>query len=147
MQIANGATQTAPVGPFTLGFNCSGDAAHRLFSLSVPEGAGGVQLTGIKSKSDTPGSTIPFTTGSTLPAGGFAAIGVGQPDPGNTSGFFYRMGGTMVLHNGLNVVTVVYDMFLENRSNQGTCLFRGTGVVSGLQRLARARRDQRSGRG
>ena len=39
----------------------------------------------------------------------------------------------MVLHNGLTIVTVVYDMFLENRSNQGTCLFRGTGVVSGLQ--------------
>ena len=64
-----------------------------------------------------------------LPAEG---IGVGQPNPNNTSGFFYRMNGTFVLHNGLTVTTVVYDMFLENRSNQGTCLFRGTAVQSGL---------------
>ena len=42
------------------------------------------------------------------------------------------MGGTLVLHNGLTVTTVVLDMFLENRSNQGTCLFRGTAVQSGL---------------
>ena len=68
-----------------------------------------------------------------MPTGPFVAIGVNNPDPGNTSGFFYRMGGTMVLHNGLTIVTVVYDMFLENRSNQETCLFRGTEVVSGLQ--------------
>ena len=60
------------------------------------------------------------------------AIGVGQPNPNNTSGFFHRMGGTLVLHNGLTVTTVVFDMFLENRSNQGTCLFRGSAVQSGL---------------
>jgi hypothetical protein len=59
-------------------------------------------------------------------------IGVGQPNPNSTSGFFYRMNGSMVLHNGLTVVTIVYDMFLENRSNQGTCLFRGTAVQTGL---------------
>ena len=36
----------------------------------------------------------------------------------------------MVLHNGLGVTTIVFDMFLENRSNQGTCAFRGTAVPS-----------------
>ena len=75
----------------------------------------------------------PITTGSSLPAGAFVAIGFNNPSPNNTSGLFYRMGGTMVLHNGLNVTTVVYDMFLENRNNDGTCFFRGTGVGSGLQ--------------
>ena len=133
VSVANGATQDVAVpGNFTLRFACSGDAAHRLFTLGVPVGSGGAQLSGIKSISDTAGSTIPFTAGAGLPAGQFVGIGVGQPNPNNTSGFFYRMGGTLVLHNGLTVTTVVFDMFLENRSNQGTCLFRGTAVQSGL---------------
>ena len=42
------------------------------------------------------------------------------------------MNGSFVLHNGLTITSVVYDMFLENRSNQGQCLFRGTAVQSGL---------------
>ena len=118
-------------GGFTLRFACSGDAAHRLFTLGVPAGTGGVQIAGVKTISDTAGSTIPFATGAGVPAGQFVGIGVGQPNPNNTSGFFYRFNGSMVLHNGLTVTTVVFDMFLENRSNQGTCLFRGTAVPSG----------------
>lgn len=133
VSVANGASQDLAVpGNFTLRFVCSGDAAHRLFTLGVPGGGGGAQIAGVKSVSDTDGSTIAFTTGSGVPAGQFVGIGVGQPNPNNTSGFFYRMGGTLVLHNGLSVVTIVFDMFLENRSNQGTCLFRGTAVQSGL---------------
>jgi hypothetical protein len=133
VSVNNGSqSDVAVVGNFTLRFVCSGDAAHRLFTLGVPSGAGGVQLSGVKSISDTAGSTIPFTAGSGVPAGQFVGIGVGQPNPNNTSGFFYRMNGSMVLHNGLSVVTIVYDMFLENRSNQGTCLFRGTAVQTGL---------------
>ena len=133
MSVANGASQDLAVpGNFTLRFVCSGDAAHRLFTLGVPGGGGGAQLSGVKSISDTAGNTIPFTAGTGVPSAQFVGIGVGQPNPNNTSGFYYRMGGTLVLHNGLSVVTIVFDMFLENRSNQGTCLFRGTAVQSGL---------------
>ncbi len=131
--VVNGASQDLAVpGNFTLRFVCSGDSAHRLFTLGVPAGSGGAQLSGVKSISDAAGSTIAFTSGAGLPAGQFVGIGVGQPNPNNTSGFFFRMGGTLVLHNGLTVTTVVFDMFLENRSNQGTCQFRGTAVQSGL---------------
>jgi len=133
VSVDNGSSSdVAVVGNFTLRFVCSGDAAHRLFTLGVPGGSGGIQLSGIKTISDTSGSTVPFAAGAGIPAGQFVGIGVGQPNPNNTSGFFYRMNGTFVLHNGLTVTTVVYDMFLENRSNQGTCLFRGTAVPSGL---------------
>jgi len=133
VSVDNGSSSdVAVVGNFTLRFVCSGDAAHRLFTLGVPGGSGGIQLSGIKTISDTSGSTVPFAAGAGIPAGQFVGIGVGQPNPNNTSGFFYRMNGTFVLHNGLTVTTVVYDMFLENRSNQGTCLFRGTAVQSGL---------------
>src|SRR3954465_10508363 len=133
VSVNNGAaSNVAVVGNFTLRFECSGDAAHRLFTLGVPGGSGGGQLSGIKTISDPAGSTVPFAAGTGIPGGQFVGIGVGQPNPGNTSGFFYRMNGTFVLHNGLTVTTVVYDMFLENRSNQGACLFRGTAVQSGL---------------
>jgi hypothetical protein len=133
VSVNNGSTSdVAVVGNFTLRFACSGDAAHRLFTLGVPGGSGGVQLSGIKTVSDLSNQTVPFAAGAGIPAGQFVGIGVGQPNPNNTSGFFYRMNGTFVLHNGLTVTTVVYDMFLENRSNQGTCLFRGTAVQSGL---------------
>jgi hypothetical protein len=133
VSVNNGSTSdVAVVGNFTLRFACSGDAAHRLFTLGVPGGSGGVQLSGVKTVSDLSNQTFPFAAGSGVPAGQFVGIGVGQPNTGNTSGFFYRMNGTFVLHNGLTVTTVVYDMFLENRSNQGTCLFRGTAVQSGL---------------
>jgi len=103
-------------------------------TLAVPVGSGGVQLSADKSISDTPGSTIPYTTGAALPTGPFFAIGVDNPNPNNTSGFYYRANGSFVLHDGLGATTVVYDMFLENRSNQGTCALRGTAVYAGLDR-------------
>jgi len=61
-----------------------------------------------------------------------AAIGVGAPNGSATFPHFYRLGGTLVLHNGLRSVTVVYDMFLDDRNNTGTCSFRGSAVFSGL---------------
>jgi hypothetical protein len=133
--VSNGQTQdfVVPVGTLstaTLRFECSGDVAHRLFTVGAPSGSGGIQTAGTKSISDLASSTVPFTTGAAMPAGQFFGIGVGQPNPNNTSGLYYRMGGTMVLHNGLGVTTIVFDMFLENRSNQGTCLFRGTATPS-----------------
>jgi len=132
--VNNGAQSDLPVGPWTLRFVCSGDAAHRLFTLGVSAGVGGIQLSGVKTISDTAGSTIPFAAGAAIPSGQFVGIGVGQPNPNNTSGLFYRMNGSFVLHDGLGVTTVTYDMFLENRANQGTCLFRGTAVYAGLIR-------------
>ena len=112
------AERPAVVGNFTLRFVCSGDAAHRLFTLGVPAGSGGIQLSGIKTISDTAGSTVPFAAGAALPAGQFVGIGVGQPNPNNTSGLFYRMNGSFVLHNGLTVTTVTYDMFLETAATR-----------------------------
>ena len=133
VSVSNGSQSDLPVvGNFTLRFVCSGDAAHRLFTLGVISGSGGVQLSGIKTVSDQSNQTFPFAAGAGIPSGQFVGIGVGQPNPNNTSGFFYRMNGSFVLHNGLTVTTVTYDMFLENRSNQGTCQFRGTAVQSGL---------------
>jgi hypothetical protein len=133
VSVSNGSQSDLPVvGNFTLRFVCSGDAAHRLFTLGVIGGSGGVQLSGIKTVSDQSNQTFPFAAGAGIPSGQFVGIGVGQPNPNNTSGFFYRMNGSFVLHNGLTVTTVTYDMFLENRSNQGTCQFRGTAVQSGL---------------
>jgi hypothetical protein len=129
-----GATQDRAAGPYTLRFNCSGASTHRLFTMDVPGGSGGAQLTGIKSIQDA--NPVMFSTGDGVPTAAgdppFVAVGVGHPNPNNTQGFYYRMGGTLVLHNGLGVTTVVFDMFLDNRGNAGTCAFRGTAVQSGL---------------
>jgi hypothetical protein len=94
-------------------------------------GSGAVELTATKTIQDMPNATIPFATGAGMPSGAFAGVGVSQPNPNSTAGTFYRVGGSMVLHNSLTIVTVVFDMFLENRNNEGTCFFRGTGVQSG----------------
>src|SRR5262245_11617282 len=83
--VNNGSSTQFDVGPWTLRIECSGDAAHRLMTLGVPGGSGGVQLSATKSISDTADSTIPFTTGAAVPAGQFFGIGVNQPNPGNTS--------------------------------------------------------------
>ena len=83
-------------------------------------GGGAVEVQGVKSISDSSSTFQPFTIGAGTPTGNFTAIGVNNPNPGHTSGFFYRLGGTMVLHDGLGVETVTFDMFLENRSNEGT---------------------------
>jgi hypothetical protein len=101
--------------------------------LAVPVGAGGIQISAIKSIDDQPAATVPFTTGSGVPNAGIVfAIGVNHPNGNNTQGHFYRAGGTLVLHDGLGAVTVAFDMFLENRGDAGTCHLRGTAVQSGL---------------
>jgi hypothetical protein len=135
VSIPNNASTDRTVPGWTLRFQCSGVATHRLFHLAVPAGNGGIQLSGIKTIDDAPGSTVPFATGSGTPNTGIvAAIGVNHPNPNNTSGHFYRMNGSFVLHDGLGSTTVTYDMFLENRGDAGTCHFRGTAVQSGLIR-------------
>jgi hypothetical protein len=135
VSIPNNASTDRTVPGWTLRFQCSGVSTHRLFHLAVPAGNGGIQLSGIKTIDDAPGSTVPFATGSGTPNTGIvAAIGVNHPNPNNTSGHFYRMNGSFVLHDGLGSTTVTYDMFLENRGDAGTCHFRGTAVQSGLIR-------------
>jgi hypothetical protein len=112
----------------TLRFSCLGDAAHRVFVVGAPNGEGAAEVTGVKSIDDTAAATTPFTAGANLPSGAFFGIGINSPNPNSTSGHFYRMGGTLVLHSAAGVTTITYDMALENRSNQGTCFFRGTAL-------------------
>jgi len=133
--IGNGTTNhTVAISPhFSLRFNCTGPSTHRLFTMAVL-GSGGVQLSGAKSIQDDANSTIPFVKGAGLPtAPDFVGVGVGHPNPNNTQGLFYRMNGSFVVHDNLRLVTVGYDMFLENRGNAGTCHFRGTAVRAGLE--------------
>jgi hypothetical protein len=135
VSIPNSTSTDRAVPGWTLRFQCSGPPTHRLFHIAVPVGGGSIQLSGIKSIDDQPGTTIPFVTGSGTPNTGIvAAIGVNHPNPNNTQGHFYRMNGSFVLHDGLGSTTVTYDMFLENRGDAGTCHFRGTAVQSGLIR-------------
>jgi hypothetical protein len=133
--VANSAPSPQVFIPFglngSLRFTCSGAPGARLFTLSAI-GSGGAQLAGLKSIDDTPGATIPFTTGIVLSPGGstaVAAIGVANPNPANTNGHFYRLSGTLVLHAGTGVTTVVFDMFLDDRANAGSCSFRGTAMA------------------
>lgn len=114
----------------TLRFTCSGIAIVRQFTVTVPVGAGSVQVTGIKFIDDAPLPLTPFAAGSGLPTGPFfLSIGFNGLLGTTTDGHSYRMGGTMVLDSGTAVTTIAYDMFLENRANEGTCKFRGTAVA------------------
>jgi hypothetical protein len=123
------------VGTFTLRFNCFGAAPNfRQFILGV-KGSGGAQLSGVKGIDDHPNNALPFSAGVGMSPDFFtniATIGVNAPNPNATFPHFYRLGGTMVMHNGLRTATVVYDMFLDDRNNTGTCAFRGSAVLSGL---------------
>jgi hypothetical protein len=90
-------------------------------------------MPGVKSIQDASVNTIPFVAGTVLSPGGanVATIGYANPNTGNTIGFYYRLGGTMVLHTTSAVTTVVFDMFLDDRgANNGLCSFRGTAVPS-----------------
>jgi hypothetical protein len=130
--VVNGATQDLSAAGFTLKLNCTGAAGFRQFLLGAA-GNGGVQLAGVKSIQDASANTIPYVAGTVLsPAGSsLAAVGYANPNTGNTIGFYYRLGGTIVLHNASAVTTVVFDMFLDDRgSNNGLCSFRGTAVPS-----------------
>ena len=131
--VNNGSTASLPAAGFTIGLNCTGAAGFRQFTLSASGPSGGVQLAGVKSIQDAFANTIPFVAGTVLSPGGanVATIGYANPNTGNTIGFYYRLGGTMVLHTASAVTTVVYDMFLDDRgANNGLCSFRGTAVPS-----------------
>jgi hypothetical protein len=135
VSLANSTAQEVTVGTFTLRLNCFGAAQNfRQFILGV-KGSGGAQLAGVKGIDDHPSNALPFSAGVGMSPDAFtniAIIGVNNPNPGATFGHFYRLGGTLVMHNGLRSATVVYDMFLDDRSNTGTCAFRGSAVLAGL---------------
>jgi hypothetical protein len=135
VNLANSNAQEVTVGTFALRFNCFGAAPNfRQFILGV-KGAGGAQLAGVKGIDDHPNNALPFSAGVQMSPDWFttiAIIGVNAPNPNATFPHFYRLGGTLVLHNGLRSATVVYDMFLDDRNNTGTCAFRGSAVLSGL---------------
>jgi hypothetical protein len=135
VNLANSNAQDVQVDTFALRFNCFGAAPNfRQFLLGV-KGTGGAQLAGVKGIDDLPQNALPFSAGVGMSANSFttiAGIGVNQPNPNATFPHFYRLGGTLVLHNNLRSATVVYDMFLDDRNNTGTCSFRGSAVLSGL---------------
>lgn len=135
VSLANSNAQEVQVGTFALRLNCFGAAPNfRQFILGV-KGSGGAQLAGVKGIDDHPSNALPFSVGVAMSPDSFtniATIGVNAPDPGATFPHFYRLGGTLVMHNGLRSATVVYDMFLDDRNNNGTCAFRGSAVLSGL---------------
>jgi hypothetical protein len=135
INLANSNSQDVQVGTFALRFNCFGAAPNfRQFILGV-KGTGGAQLAGVKGIDDHPNNALPFSAGVAMSPDSFttiAIIGVNAPNPNATFPHFYRLGGTLVMHNGLRSATVVYDMFLDDRNNTGTCAFRGSAVLSGL---------------
>jgi hypothetical protein len=135
INLANSNSQEVQVGTFALRFNCFGAAPNfRQFILGV-KGTGGAQLAGVKGIDDHPSNALPFSAGVAMSPDSFttiAIIGVNAPNPGATFPHFYRLGGTLVMNNGLRSATVVYDMFLDDRNNTGTCAFRGSAVLSGL---------------
>jgi hypothetical protein len=135
VNLANSNAQEVTVGTFALRFNCFGAAPNfRQFILGV-KGTGGAQLSGVKGIDDHPNNALPFTAGVPMSPDSFttiAIIGVNAPNPNATFPHYYRLGGTLVMHNGLRSATVVYDMFLDDRNNTGTCAFRGSAVLSGL---------------
>jgi hypothetical protein len=135
VNLANSNAQEVTVGTFALRFNCFGAAPNfRQFILGV-KGTGGAQLSGVKGIDDHPNNALPFTAGVQISPDSFttiAIIGVNAPNPNATFPHYYRLGGTLVMHNGLRSATVVYDMFLDDRNNTGTCAFRGSAVLSGL---------------
>jgi hypothetical protein len=135
INLANSNSQDVQVGTFALRFNCFGAAPNfRQFILGV-KGTGGAQLAGVKGIDDHPSNALPFSAGVAMSPDSFttiAIIGVNAPNPNATFPHFYRLGGTLVMHNGLRSATVVYDMFLDDRNNTGTCAFRGSAVLSGL---------------
>jgi hypothetical protein len=135
VSLANSNAQEVTVGTFALRLHCFGAAANfRQFILGV-KGSGGAQLAGVKGIDDHPSNALPFSAGVAMSPDSFttiAIIGVNAPNPGATFPHFYRLGGTLVMHNGLRSATIVYDMFLDDRNNTGTCAFRGSAVLSGL---------------
>jgi Collagen triple helix repeat (20 copies) len=114
-------------GTATLRFLCADAPGTHWFGIGVPAGTGAVELTAIKSMDDA--SMTPYTGGAALPTPGyFVVIGYQSPYNNLTTGHYYRMGGTMVLHSGPAITTIVFDVVLDARG-AATCQFRGTAVA------------------
>ena len=142
IDIANQTSQDLIVpmgfGSATLRFTCTGGPGAREFWVGVPAApTGDLHVFGIRYMNDGPvGEGSPaFSRGGFLPSGDrFAGIGYSWPNFGPTAGRFYRMGGSMVLHNlTLGVTTITFDMFLDDLSNLGRCQVRGTAVSAKYQ--------------
>ena len=117
-------------GTFTVAVFCFGEATNRNMNVYARADLadGDVQFSIVRSKDDA--AATPVTGGKVLaPLDVIFTIG-SDTQPGDTSGHFYRAGGTVVLRSAAVVTTVVLDAFLENRSNQGTCYLRGTATPS-----------------
>lgn len=125
-------------GTATLRFTCTGGPGVREFWVGVPAApSGDLHVFGIRYMNDGPveeGSPA-YSRGGFLPSGNrFAGIGYSWPNFSPTAGRYYRMGGTMVLHNAtLGVTTITFDMFLDDLSNLGRCQFRGSVVSAKYQ--------------
>jgi hypothetical protein len=126
---AGGGAPTVQVLPatdgYTISLTCTGSAGGHFFRMGAG-GTGGAQLEGVKTIDDQPGSTFPVTAGTNLSFGGNAQM-MQLGASNNTLNHYYREGGTMVFHDSA-VVTVVYDMFLDDSNGAGICSFRGTAV-------------------
>jgi hypothetical protein len=115
----------AATNGYTISLTCTGNGSGHFFRMGAG-GTGGAQLEGVKTIDDQPGSTSPVTVGNTLTFGGNTQLM--QIGASNfTLNHYYRQGGTLVLHDSA-VVTIVYDMFLDDRNGTGICSFRGTAV-------------------
>lgn len=107
---------------------CADTTGTHFMGVGVREATGSVQLTAIKSMDD--GAMTPYSSGADFPTPGTPfLIGFQSPYPNNTTGHYYRMGGSLVLLAGPAVTTVVFDMLLDDRAGTGTCEFRGTAVA------------------
>ena len=133
ISITNGTyfERSFPIGSspaaLALGFFCTGAPGDRRFQVFLPVGSGGFQISALVSKDDL--GAIGHTRSMPLPSFG-ASIEIGNTSPftGVTTGHYYRMGGTIVVHGTGGVTTMMFDMFLDDRSSAGTCHFRGTAI-------------------
>lgn len=119
------------IGPFALKVRCFGTQAARVAQLHVI-GSGGAEYNGVRSSRDDPQFTQPVVGGVGLTPEGteIVSIGHGYPTQTGTVGYHFRAGGILVLHNAETVMTVTFDMLLEDRQNQHECHLRGTAVPS-----------------
>jgi collagen triple helix repeat protein len=116
-------------GGFFVGMSCAGSATNReLLAFARADGGGDLQYNIVRSKDDAAATLLP---GGRLLAPQNIIFSIGAfTQPGSTTGHYYRAGGTFVLRSGGAVTTVVFDAFLENRNDEGTCYFRGTATPS-----------------
>jgi hypothetical protein len=116
-------------GLFTLVLSCFGGVTNRNLGVTATSSdiGGDAQFTVMLSRDDV--TPVPVSGGAGLAFGFLFTVGrISQQ--GDSTGHFYRGGGTVVVRAGGAVTTVVFDAFVENRNNEGTCYFRGTATPS-----------------